>query len=97
LQTSRSKITTNKKNTLPALLAAGILVTGGTFFAVPPTAAFADHEEEHEVEEQVLYEDEYDLDVEVFDENGREYFGDDDDRVYVDCTLDTTGDDGLQL
>jgi hypothetical protein len=84
LQTSRSEKTTTTK-TLLALLAAGILVTGATFFAVPPQVAFADHEGvDHDDEEQelddnddeVLYEDEEDLDIEVFDSNGREYFGD---------------------
>jgi hypothetical protein len=91
LQTSGSKITTNKKNTLLALLTAGVLFTGGTFFAVPP-AAFADHVGEEEHSDEDFHE--HDLDIEVFDSDGREYFGEDNDEdVYVEsaCFEDTYG------
>jgi hypothetical protein len=81
-----SKTTNDDKKPILALLAAGMLLTGGVFFAAP-AKAFASIEDEDDdeiaTETEVLYNNndtDDNNDIEVFDSDGREYFGDDNDE-----------------
>jgi hypothetical protein len=60
-----SKTTNDNKKPILALLAAGVLLTGGISFVAPP-AAFADHGEDEEHDDEVHDDKEYNIDDDFF-------------------------------